>query len=398
MSDPLGQPGVLELDELVAEGVSPWLDGLSRGHLASGCLARLVARTGVRGATSDPAALAAAVETDDSYRAQLADLSSDDICAGDAVRAVFAHDVRWACDELRSVYRATRGLDGLVSMDLDPRLAHDAESAVAEAERVLRAVNRPNAMVKLPATTEGIPAIRECIGEGIPVHVTAVFSASRYRQILDAYGEGLQRALADGRRLSALSSVVSLPVGLLDAEVDARLEELGTPDALALRGEAAVARARHFYRMYDDWFGGAHWRALAAAGGHPQRLMWTATTVADPSSSPTRYVERLVTWGTISTMTLPTLEAAARRLTLSGDTLMGRHCAAHEVWSRLERLGIDGEEIARKLETESVKRLAAAWGDLYAAVDAGRHTAHRAKSSRRRGCTGESREKPLSTC
>ncbi|WP_086564150.1 transaldolase [Streptomyces africanus] len=378
MSDRLRRPGVLELDELVAEGVSPWLDGLTRRHLASGCLTRLIADTGVRGVTSDPAALAAAVETDDAYREQLAGLASDDICVADAVRAVAAYDLRWACDELRPVYQATRGLDGMVSMDLDPHLTRDVESVVAEAEQTLRAVNRPNAMVKLPATTEGIAAIRECVGEGFPVHVTAVFSVSRYRQALDAYVEGLQRALADGRRLPALSSVVSLPVGLLDAEVDARLEELGTADALALRGEAALARARHFYQMYDDWFGGTGWRALAAAGGHPQRLMWTATTVTDPSSSPTRYVERLVTWGTITSMTLPTVEAAVRHLALRGDTLMGGHRAALEVWGRLERLGIDGDEIARKLEAESARRLAAAWRDLYAAVDAGRRTAHRA--------------------
>lgn len=377
MSDRLGQPGVLELDELVAEGVSPWLDGLDRGHLVSGCLSRLIARTGVRGATSDPAALAAAVGTDDAYREQLADLAPDDICTADAVRAVVAYDVRWACDVLRPVYQATRGLDGMVSMDLDPRVVRDAESAVAEAEQALRAVNRPNAMVKLPATAEGIAAIRECVGEGFPVHVTAVFSVSRYREVLDAYVEGLRRARADGRRLRMIPSVVSLPVGLLDAEVDARLEELGTPDALALRGEAAVARARHLYRLYDDWFGGAHWRDLAAAGGHPQRLMWTSTTVSDPSSSPTRYVERLITWGTITSMTPPTLEAAARRLALYGDTLMGRHRAAAEVWRRLEDVGVDGDEVARKLEAESAQRLAAAWRDLYAAVDAGRHTARR---------------------
>ncbi|MDG9715391.1 transaldolase [Streptomyces sp. DH24] len=381
MSDRLSPPGALELDELVAEGVSPWLDGLVRGHLVSGRLSRLVEHTGVRGATSDPAALAEAVETDGAYRAQLAELASADICAADAVRAVAARDIRRACDELRPVHRATRGLDGLVSMDLDPRLAHDAESAVAEAERALRAVNRPNVMVKLPAAGEGIAAIRECIGEGIPVHITGVFSVARYRQALDAYLEGLQRALARGRRLSALSSAVSLPVGLLDAEVDARLAELGTPEALTLRGEAAVASARLFYQVYDDWFGGAHWRALAAAGAHPQRLVWTSTAVPDASSPSTRYVERLVTWGTINAMTLPTLEAAARRLVLSGDTLMGRHRAAQEVWDRLGRLGIDCEATARKLETACTERLTAAWGDLYAAVDAGRHTAFRAQPS-----------------
>jgi transaldolase len=138
-----------------------------------------------------------------------------------------------------------------------------------------------------------------------------------------------------------------------------------------------VARARHLYQLYDDWFGGAHWRDLAAAGGHPQRLMWTSTTVSDPSSSPTRYVERLITWGTITSMTPPTLEAAARRLALYGDTLMGRHRAAAEVWRRLEDVGIDGDEVARKLEAESARRLAAAWRDLCAAVDAGRHTAQR---------------------
>ncbi|MEV6957686.1 transaldolase [Streptomyces sp. NPDC051207] len=380
MADRLSPPGALELDELVAEGVSPWLDGLSRGHLVSGRLAHLVAHTGVRGATSDPAALAAAVGTDDAYRDQLAALARDDICNGDAVRAVCAYDIRRACDELLPVYRDTRGLDGLVSTDLDPRLASDPESAVAEAERTLRAVNRPNAMVKLPATADGIAAIRECVGEGIPVHVTAVYSLSRYRQALDAYVEGLQRARAEGRRLSVLSSAVSLPVGPLDAEVDARLEELGTPDALALRGEAAVASACLFYQVYDDWFGGGHWRSLACAGAHPQRLMWTDTAVTDPSS-PTRYVERLVTWGTVSAMTLPTLEAATRRLTLCGDTLMGRHRVARELWDRLERLGIDGEAIARKLETESARRLSAAWTDLHEAVEKGRRGARRARAA-----------------
>jgi transaldolase len=360
----------LELEQLLAEGVSPWLDGIHRGLISSGRLARLIGRSGIRGATSDPALLARAVVHDDAYGEQLALLAAGEVPLHEAVRALFAHDIRWACDELRQVREATHGLDGHVSMDMDPQAAHDAESTVAEAEELSRSVNRPGALVKIPATAEGIAAAADCIARGIGVHVTEVFSVRRYGEVLDAYVEGLEHALEDGRRLPAIASVASLPIGLLDAEVDARLAESGTAAAHALRGEAALANARLFYRAYEESLGSERWRALRAAGAHPQRLMWTATAAPDAAAWQTRYVDGFVTWGTVNAMSLCTLGAVARHADLQGDTLMGGHRAAREVLDRLERLGILYDAVVQKLEAESVERRAAAWRELRTAVGA----------------------------
>ncbi|MEV4616853.1 transaldolase family protein [Kitasatospora sp. NPDC049258] len=345
----------------MAEGVSPWLDGVHRGLLVSGALTRLVAQTGVRGATSDPLALADALAHGTAYREQLLRLAHHRVSVDGAVWATSVWDQRLACEELRQVFESTHGYDGLVSMDLDPRLAHDAAATVTEAVELARAVGRRNALVKIPATTAGLSAIRDCVGLGIGVHATEIYSVSRYTQVVAAYFDGLEIALASDHRLSGIASVASLPVGRVDAEVDGLLGELGSEDARALLGQASLAAARLLYRVYEEHLGGERWRTLRAAGARPQRLMWTDTARAGRPRPGTGYVESLVSWGTVNAMSLPTLEDAARHSTLRGDTLMGQHEAAQAVLDRLGRLGISYDAVVRRLEAESVGRLTDSW-------------------------------------
>ncbi|WP_371498451.1 transaldolase [Kitasatospora sp. NBC_00374] len=359
---PLAPANHGHLRQLVAEGVSPWLDGIHRGLLASGALTRLVDETGVRGATSDPAALADALVHGTAYRDQLLRLAHHRVSVDGALWAASVQDLRLACEELREVFESTHGYDGLVSMDLDPRLAHDAAATVTEAAELARAVGRPNALVKIPATAAGLAAIRDCIGLGIGVHATEIYSVARYTQVVDAYFDGLEIAHAADRRLAVIASVASLPVGRVDHEVDGLLGELGSEDARSLLGQAALAAARLLYRVYEEHLGGERWRTLRAAGARPQRLMWTDTTAAAGRVGPgTGYVESLVSWGTVNAMSPSTLDQAARHSRLRGDTLMGQHEAAQKVLDRLGRLGISYDAVVRRLETESVPRLVDSW-------------------------------------
>ncbi|MGA5701787.1 transaldolase [Peterkaempfera bronchialis] len=359
-----------DLRPLVAEGVSPWLDGIHRDLITSGSLARLIEETGLRGATSNPAVLAGWLRHDSAYLDQLTRLAAHEVSVEGAVWAASVHDLRLACDALHPVFEETHGYDGLVSMDMDPRMAHDPAATTAEAVELARAVDRPNMLVKIPATAEGLVAIRDCIGLGIGVHATGVFSVQRYGQVADAYFAGLERALAAGRQLSAIPSVASLPVDRADDEIDSRLGAVGSEDALALRGQAALATARLMYRVYEERLGSARWRALRASGARPQRLMWTDSTLESPPLARTRYVEVLISWGTVHAMTQPIVEEAARYLRLRGDTLMGQHEAAQGVLDKLGRLGISYDAVVRKLESTSVTSLVDSWLRLLEAVGA----------------------------
>ncbi|WP_345698342.1 transaldolase family protein [Kitasatospora terrestris] len=360
-----------DLRPLVAEGVSPWLDGFHRKLASSGLLARLVAETGLRGATSNPGRLATRLRDDgDAYGAQLARLAELDVSVESALWALSVQDLRLACDVMLPVFGETHGYDGLVSMDLDPRMAHDPAATTAEALELARAVDRPNMLVKVPATAEGLLAVRDCVAAGVGVHITGVFSVTRYGQAVDAYFDGLERALAAGRQLSTIASVASLPVGPVDREVDGRLADIGSPDAGALRGRAALAVARLMYRVYEERLGSARWRALRANGARPQRLLWTASALADPAAARARYVEGLVSWGTVHAMNCPVLDEAATSLQLRGDTLMGQHEAARSVLDGLGRLGIAYDAVVRRLESEAVTGLVDAWLGLHAALAA----------------------------
>ncbi|MEU8548999.1 transaldolase family protein [Streptomyces roseoverticillatus] len=347
------------LRELLAEGVSPWLDGLRRSHLASGTLTRLVAAGRVRGATTDPAALAAEVAGGTPYAQQLSHLACRSVPLTTAVQALCAYDLRTACDELRPVFTATQRLDGHVSMD---PVVHPGGCAGALADSAIalhRAACRPNALMKLPATDAGLAAAGECLARGIGVHVTGIFSLQRYEQVVEAWFAGLERARDAGLDLSVIPSVAGLPVARLDAEIDGRLR--GAVAVPELCGTAALAVARLVYQRYEEGLGSARWRVLASAGARPQRLMWGV-------GSGVPYVESLVAWGTVSAMTSGTLEAVVERGRLRGDTLTGQDGAARAAVARLERCGLSFGEVAKKLEADGVAHGVSSWRALRGAV------------------------------
>ncbi|GGZ97868.1 transaldolase family protein [Streptomyces echinoruber] len=353
------------LRRLVHEGVSPWLNGFHRGLLRSGRLVDLVTR-GLRGVTTRPDLLAAALAGDASYQGQLARLAARGSAVDEALRALRDLDVRLACDGLAATYRATGHREGLVSVDLDPRLAHDAAATVAEAVRVRAAVARPNALVKVPATAAGLAAIRECTGRGIGVHVTEIYGVGRYREVVDAYLTGLERARRAGRPLGDITSVASFPVHRIQAEVDALLGASNAPLAGDLRGEAALAVARVLYGAYDEELGGARWSALAAAGARPQRLMWTVDGPYAPEQA--RYAARLVGWHTAVALPVRALAAADRGERPRGDTLDGRLDAGLGVLDAVLRTGLRCESVARTLAEHGEKHRVRAWEALRAAV------------------------------
>ncbi|WP_431953678.1 transaldolase [Actinacidiphila sp. bgisy167] len=357
------------LQRLAAQGVSVWLDDLSRRRLDSGDLARLVVSGRVVGVTTNPSIFRAAIGSGEDYREQLAELAGRGVTADEAVRTMTAADVRAAADILRPVYETTGGRDGRVSIEVDPRLAHRTEATVAEAVRLARLVDRPNVMVKIPATVAGLPAITEVTGLGISVNVTLIFSLDRYREVMEAYAAGLEKARAAGVDLSTVHSVASFFVSRVDTEVDRRLTELGTDEASALKGRAALANARLAYQAQREFFGGDRWAGLAAAGAHRQRPLWASTGVKDPAYRDTRYVEELVAPGTVTTLPEATLDAVADHGRVGGDTVTGRHDGARADLNALERLGIRYDEVVRQLEDEGVAKFEAAWDELLQAVE-----------------------------
>ncbi|MFE7972774.1 transaldolase [Streptomyces shenzhenensis] len=356
------------LKRLSDEGVSIWLDDLSRRRISSGNLAELVARRHVVGVTTNPSIFQAAIGSGEGYEEQLADLAVRGVTVDEAVRMMTTADVRAAADVLRPVYDATGGRDGRVSIEVDPRLAHDTAATVAEAKQLAWLVDRPNVMIKIPATEAGLPAITEVIGLGISVNVTLIFSLERYRQVMDAYLAGLEKARAAGLDLSTVHSVASFFVSRVDSEIDKRLTLLGTDQARALKGRAALANARLAYEAYEDVFGGARWTALAGARANKQRPLWASTGVKDPAYKDTLYVAELVAPGTVNTMPEATLDATADHGDITGDTVTGGYAQARADLAAVERLGISYDEVVRKLESEGVAKFEAAWQELLTAV------------------------------
>ncbi|MEU5279952.1 transaldolase [Streptomyces asoensis] len=356
------------LDRLSEEGVSVWLDDLSRERIASGNLAGLVRTRNVVGVTTNPSIFQAAIGSGAGYEEQLADLAVRGVTVDEAVRMMTTADVRAAADVLRPVYEATGGRDGRVSIEVDPRLAHDTAATVAEAKQLAWLVDRPNVMIKIPATKAGLPAITEVIGLGISVNVTLIFSLERYREVVAAYLAGLERAAAKGLDLSAVHSVASFFVSRVDAEIDKRLTLLGTDAALALKGRAALANARLAYEAYEEIFGGDRFTALAGARANRQRPLWASTGVKDPAYKDTLYVDELVAPGTVNTMPEATLEATADHGDITGDTVTGGYAQARADLAAVESLGISYDEVVTRLEEEGVAKFAVAWQDLLDAV------------------------------
>jgi transaldolase len=277
---------------------------------------------------------------------------------------ITTYDVRWACDVLRPAYDASGGVDGRVSIEVDPRKARDTEGTVAEARALWWLVDRPNAYIKIPATVEGLPAITRVLADGISVNVTLIFSLDRYRAVMDAFLAGLEQAAAAGRDLSRITSVASFFVSRVDTETDARLDKIGSPEALALKGTAAIANARLAYQAYEQVLASPRWQALAAQGAHPQKPLWASTGVKNPEYDDTRYVVELVARDTVNTMPEKTLDAVADHGVVRGDTCRPYYDQARATFAQLAGVGIDLGDVVRVLEVEGVQKFEAAWVEL----------------------------------
>ena len=352
------------LTELTQAGVSIWLDDLSRLRLTGGSLADLAARDHVTGVTTNPTIFAKAITGSDAYRAQLSDLADRRIPVGEALRALTTFDVRWACDVLRPVYDATDGVDGRVSIEVDPRLAYDTAATIAEARALWWLVDRPNLFIKIPAARQGLPAIEACLAEGISINITLIFSLDRYDAVMTAFLAGLERARQSGHDLARIGSVASFFVSRVDTEVDSRLDKIGTARAAELRGRAAIANAQLAYERYERVFGSPRWAALAAAGARPQRPLWASTSAKDPAYPDTKYVTGLVAPGVVNTMPEATLRAVADHGVIPADPVRGHYAEAHEVLGGLGEIGIDYDEVVQGLEDDAVTKFDASWQQL----------------------------------
>ena len=356
------------LADLSEAGVSIWLDDLSRQRIESGNLAALISDKHVVGVTSNPTIFASAFAHADHYAEDLDGFAARGASVEDAIRELTTEDVRRACDVFRNVWQSSGGKDGRVSLEVDPGKAHDTEGTAIEAVELWKAVDRPNLMVKIPATPEGLPAITRTLAEGISVNVTLIFSVDRYRAVMDAYLAGLEQARAHGHDLSGMASVASFFVSRVDSEVDKRLKAIGTDAALALRGTAAVANARLAYAAYEEVFSSERWKTLATAGASPQRPLWASTGMKNKAYPDTLYVTELVAPGTVNTMPEGTLDAVADHGDVHGDTMSGSGPAASEVFAALAGVGIDIADVYAVLENEGVQKFDASWQELTATV------------------------------
>jgi transaldolase len=357
------------LRELTAAGVSIWLDDISRERLRTGNLAELIRDWAVTGVTSNPTIFASAVAHGDAYDQQVADLAVREVTVEEAARDIATYDIRWGCDVLRPVYDITGGVDGRVSIEVDPRIAKETAKTIAEARALWWMVDRPNLFIKIPATLEGLPAITAALAEGISVNVTLIFSLERYGQVIDAFMAGLEQALQAGRDISTLASVASFFVSRVDTEVDRRLDKIGTPEAAALRGKAAIANARLAYELYEQRIATPRWQALKDAGAKVQRPLWASTSTKDPAFDDTMYVVDLVAPDTVNTMPESTLRATADHAKLRGDTIHGTYEQSRQVFADLARLGIGYDDVVSVLEEEGVEKFAASWNEFLGTIE-----------------------------
>jgi transaldolase len=349
------QNPLLELRRL---GESAWLDDISRGMLEDGSLARLIHDDGIAGLTSNPAIFAHSMMHDPKYARPIAELLPTVSSAMALYEELALDDLRAAAALLRPLYDATAAGDGYVSMEVSPHLAYDGPGSLREAQRLWQRLQLPNAFIKIPGTEAGLPVIRDLIAAGINVNVTLLFSPERYRQVAQAYMEGLSERTAAGQPLDRIASVASFFLSRIDTAVDALLDKLagrGQPAARALRGKAAIASACRAYAIFEETIATPQWQALAARGARPQRLLWASTSTKDPSYSPIKYVEELVVPGTVNTMPLETLNTYRRlgRPELRLERHIAEGCDAREA---LERLDVDLESVSQQLEREGVAK------------------------------------------
>lgn len=355
------------LSQLSAAGVSIWLDDLSRERLETGNLADLVANDSVVGVTTNPAIFQAALANGERYNAQVAQLAQAGADVNEAVFALTTTDVRAACDVLRPIYDATAGVDGRVSIEVAPDLAHDTEGTVASARALWAEVDRANCLIKIPGTPAGCPAITTCLTEGIDINVTLIFGLDQYKAVMEAYVAGLEGADAAGLDLSQIHSVASFFVSRVDTEIDKRLEASGA-DA-SLFGRAGIANARLAYEAYEEFFSGPRWEALAAKGANKQRPLWASTGVKNPDYKDTMYVVDLVAPNTVNTMPEKTLQAVKDHGVVAGDQITPHYDEARATLAALAAAGIDYDDVIEVLIAEGVDKFVVAWEDLLASLN-----------------------------
>ncbi|MCH8628928.1 transaldolase [Arsenicicoccus piscis] len=360
--------GIENVKALADNGVSVWLDDLSRERIVTGNLQEVIDTKGIVGVTTNPTIFASAMSKGETYTDQVKELIAENADVEDAVFALTTTDVREACDIMRPIYDRTGGVDGRVSIEVDPRLAHDTDRTVEVAKALYAAVDRPNVMIKIPATEEGLPAITRVLAEGISVNVTLIFALDRYRAVMNAFLTGLEQAREAGKDLSTIHSVASFFVSRVDTEIDKRLDALDTEEATALKGKAGIANARLAYRAWQEVFGTPRWANLADDGAHVQRPLWASTGVKDPAYSDTMYVEELVAAQTVNTMPEKTLDAVLDHGQIAGDQVTGHYADAEQVLDSLERLGISYVEVVELLEREGVEKFEKSWEELLATV------------------------------
>ena len=351
------------------QGQAVWLDFIERDLLTGGGLARLVADDGVRGVTSNPSIFQKAIESGGAYGDAVAELLENDpaMTTLDLYEALAIEDIRGATDILQTVYEASGGDDGYVSLEVSPHLARNTEGTIAEAERLWRTVDRPNLMIKVPATAEGIPAIERLIAEGINVNATLMFSLDHYEAVAGAYLRGLEACAEPAR----VASVASFFVSRVDTKIDAALDAIGSPEALALRGKAAIANAKLAYRRFEELSGGDEFAVHAGRGARVQRPLWASTSTKNPDYRDVIYVEELIGANTVNTLPVATLEAFRDHGRLRAS-LRQDPAAAEQVFAGLAALGVDIDAVTEELQVDGVAAFAASFDQLLAALDAAR--------------------------
>jgi transaldolase len=349
-------------------GVSIWLDDLSKDRLTTGSLRSVMDNQNVVGVTSNPTIFAGAVSGSDSYFEDIARMKREGASAEDAVFSIMVADVQGACDLLTEAYESSGGVDGRVSLEVSPTLARDTEATVVQALDLAARVNRPNVMIKIPATKEGLPAITHVLASGVSVNVTLIFSLERYAQVLDAYFQGISQAQSNGHDISQIHSVASFFVSRVDTAVDAQLDLLGTPEARALRSQAAIANARLAYELFSKRHSTAEAEALVSKGMNAQRPLWASTGVKDPALPPTLYVTELAVSKSVNTMPEKTLMATADFTGNIVDLVTAHYDDAREIFRSLRAVGVSLDDVTAELEVDGVSKFVQSWNELLATV------------------------------
>jgi transaldolase len=357
------------LAQVAANGVSIWLDDLSRTRISSGALAELIESRNVVGVTTNPTIFAQSVGKGEGYEDQVSELAHAGASATEAIFEITTKDVADACDVFAGVYESSNGFDGRVSIEVEPNLANDTAGTVAQAKELFAKVNRENVMIKIPATRAGLGAITEVISNGISVNVTLIFSLQRYREVIEAYKAGISLAHAAGKDLSKIHSVASFFVSRVDTEIDKRLVAIGTPEAIDMKSKAALANARLAYEVFEIEFAKADWAELAEAGANKQRPLMASTGVKDPALSDTLYVTELIASELVNTMPEKTMEAVFDHGVVPTNSITGNYEEARSVLQTIDEMGISYDEVTELLEKEGVDKFIISWNELVESVD-----------------------------